>query len=133
MWYQATVVYVKALSASLFDDDVAVEGGGGQGTRNVPGPHDPHAKQPRRTGPAGGCAGRHGRARLRECAARLIEVLMAEDRYFLSGALGAPYAGAAQACQSFAEAERAIENCYDYPNGCLMEAEGRAVGGRGGP
>lgn len=120
-WYQAAVVYIKALSASPFDDDVAVEAAAGRARAMFP---DLMilARSNRIVLVRQADAPDAMVAQSRSCVKRLIEDLMAEDRYFLSGALGAPYAGAAQARCSLAEAERAIENCYDYPNGCVMEA-----------
>ncbi len=122
-WYQVAVVYIKALSASVFDDDVAVEMAADRARRMFPDlivlARSNRVVLVLRAGASEGMA-----ARLRDSAARLIESLLAEDRYFLSGALGAPHAGAGEARLSFAEAEHAVEGCYDYPNGCVLEAGG---------
>lgn len=119
-WYQVAVLYVKALSASAFDDDVAVEAVADRARAMFP-DLMVLARTNRVVLVLQADVPNGMTARLKECTVRLIEGLRAEDSYFLSGALGAKCEGAAQARQSFAEAERAIESCYDYPNGSLIE------------
>jgi two-component system response regulator YesN len=129
-WYQVAVVYIKALADSAFDDDVAVEMATGMARGMFPElivlSRSNRAVLVLQADAPDGMT-----ARLRDCTARLIRALMAEDRCFLSGALGAPRAGVEQAHRSFAEAQRAVEGCYDAPNGCVVEAGGARAAGAG--